>query len=153
MEFYRVSFFNCLVPYSKGDIYNCWTVAILSSFLPWYCYAENTKIMNVEQEFFPSRLFTNELSKKKIAEICLNEFFLKFNCCCCCCSTEDSTEDLMQPEPGHTSVGHVGWYTVLVGCVLAQLAVGPGALRPASSSLSGPSPQVLTLLGGDRFIA
>ena len=41
--------FNCWVSKSKGDIYNCRTEAILSSFLPWNCYAENREIMNAEQ--------------------------------------------------------------------------------------------------------
>ena len=84
MEFYQVSFincwifkskgdifncwpkeilssfkFNCWVSYSKGNIYDCWTEETLSSFLPWNCYATN-------------------------------RFFLNYNCCCCC-STEDFT--------------------------------------------------------------
>ena len=41
----------------------------------------------------------------------------------------------------HTSVGRVGWYTDLVGCVLVPLG------------LRCPSPQALTLLGGARFIS
>ena len=41
-------------------------------------------------EFSSSRLFIKELSKKQIAEICLNSFFLNYNCCCCC-STENTT--------------------------------------------------------------
>ena len=45
----------------------------------------NTRLL----EFYSSRLFIKELSKKQIAEICLNTFFLNYNCCCC--STEDST--------------------------------------------------------------
>ena len=42
--------FNCWVSDSKGDIYNCRTEAILSSFLPWNWYAENREIMNAEHE-------------------------------------------------------------------------------------------------------
>ena len=51
--------------------------------------------------------------------------------------------DLIQPEMGHS----------LVGCILAWLAVGRGAPWPTSSSIRGPSPQALTLLGGAMFIA
>ena len=40
----------------------------------------------------------------------------------------------------------------LVGCVLVRVAVGRGALWPASSSLRKPSPDALTLLGGARLI-
>ena len=59
----------------------------LFKFLLWNSYAMNTKIMNAEHE--ASRLFIKELSNKQIAEICLNTFFLNYNCCYCC-STEDS---------------------------------------------------------------
>ena len=54
---------------------------------------------------------------------------------------------------GHFSVGHIGRYTDLIGCVLVPIAVGRSEPWLASSSLRRLSPLALTLLGGARFIA
>ena len=43
-------------------------------------------------------------------------------------------------EPRHTSVGRVGRYTDLHGCVLARLTVGRSSPWLASSNVRGPSP-------------
>ena len=66
-------------------------------FQVFYCgianpWTQNLWMLNTRLlEFFLSRFFIKELSKKQITEICLNTFFLNYNCCCCCCSSEDST--------------------------------------------------------------
>ena len=53
---------------------------------------------------------------------------------------------------GTRSISRVWTNTDQVGCVLVSVAVGRGAPWPASSSLRGPSFQVLTLLRGAGFI-
>ena len=54
-------------------------------------------------------------------------------------ATDTRPKTPSQREPGYTSVGRVGRYTDLVGCVLVLLAIGRGRLAWISVSLRGPS--------------